>query len=281
LAAASLHAPLARFAGAMSLLAACRVIHATHRWQAAAPASVCRAWRPLRSSRACAPDRPTWAAGHLPRSLATRVAPEHEVQWFGLNPNVPEGPRVSHLPEWAKQEQRPPASLRFLGMALLTPLGIGAAGVHLFAGEAADEESDQAEYSRTILSWSLHYAGVLLSSAGAMHWGMQLAEFGVPRKSEYMGIYYLSRYTAPITFVLFGWLGSVLSASLPREASLWLLCGYAGLFTCDFFARAFEVAPPWWFRWRAGFSLTAVAFLLLLLLSERNVYLGDKPRMRM
>ncbi len=27
---------------------------------------------------------------------------------------------------------------------------------------------------------------------------------GVPKKSDFMGIYYLSRYTAPIVFVLFG-----------------------------------------------------------------------------
>ena len=31
-------------------------------------------------------------------------------------------------------------------------------------------------------------AGALLSCAGAMHWGMQLAELGVPKRSDYMGL---------------------------------------------------------------------------------------------
>ena len=30
-------------------------------------------------------------------------------------------------------------------------------------------------------------AGALLSCAGALHWGMQLAELGVPKRSDYMG----------------------------------------------------------------------------------------------
>merc|ERR1711972_1211115 len=104
----------------------------------------------------------------------------------------------------------------------------GAVAVHALAGgtEAGQEER---EYSRTVLSWTLHYAGAILSFAGAAHWGMQLAEFGVPRKSDYMGLYYLSRFSAPVVFVLFGWLGSVLSVADSAEAIMWLLSGYAGL----------------------------------------------------
>jgi hypothetical protein len=30
-------------------------------------------------------------------------------------------------------------------------------------------------------------AGALLSCAGALHWGMQLANLGVPKRSDYMG----------------------------------------------------------------------------------------------
>merc|ERR1711974_272164 len=74
-----------------------------------------------------------------------------------------------------------------------------------------------------VLSWTLHYAGALLSFSGAMHWGMQCAELGVPRRSDYMSLYYLSRFSAPVIFVFFGWLASVLSTAEPREASLWLL----------------------------------------------------------
>lgn len=96
-----------------------------------------------------------------------------------------------------------------------------------------------------------------------------------------MALYYLSRFSAPVIFVFFGWLGSVLSTAEPREASLWLLCGYVGLLSFDFLTRVFYLTPPWWFRWRATFSVVAIGSILLLLLSERNVYIGQKPMIRM
>lgn len=220
------------------------------------------------------------------RSWASRVPPELEVRF----PEHDAAGRTSHLPQWAKEELRPPWSLRILGASLLVPLGVGAAAVHLLASSlpaaeaqpvGTEEEEVAIEYSRTVLSWTLHYAGALLSCAGAAHWGMQLAEFGVPRRSDYMALYYLSRFSAPVVFVFFGWLGSVLSTAEPREASLWLLSGFVGLLSFDFLAGAFHIAPPWWFRWRAGFSLSAIGSVLILLLSERNLYLGQKPMIRM
>eukprot|EP00928_Gymnodinium_smaydae_P021070 TRINITY_DN18185_c0_g1_i1.p1 TRINITY_DN18185_c0_g1~~TRINITY_DN18185_c0_g1_i1.p1 ORF type:complete len:308 (+),score=47.32 TRINITY_DN18185_c0_g1_i1:24-947(+) len=201
---------------------------------------------------------------------------------------IKDAPRQNYMPEWAKQESQPPLRLRLLGAAMLAPLGLGAVAVHALARGDGDAVSDarssgdeSAEYSRVLLSWNLHYAGVLLAFAGAAHWGMQLAEFGVPLRSDNMGLYYLCRFSAPIVFVLFGWLGSVLSVADSWEAVMWLLTGYIGLLSCDFVAKAFYVAPPWWFRWRAGFTLGAVVSLLLILLSERNVYLGPKPKIQM
>eukprot|EP00933_Yihiella_yeosuensis_P061924 TRINITY_DN64798_c0_g1_i1.p1 TRINITY_DN64798_c0_g1~~TRINITY_DN64798_c0_g1_i1.p1 ORF type:complete len:316 (+),score=53.94 TRINITY_DN64798_c0_g1_i1:53-1000(+) len=208
--------------------------------------------------------------------------------------------RVWHLPPWAREEQRPPLHLQVLGVAMLIPLAIGAIGVHVLAlnggsgeellnGEASEELSadvllpvkDAADYSRTVLNWSIHYAGALLSVAGASHWGMQLAELGVPRRSDYMGLYYLCRFSAPAVFVFFGWVASVLSTALPTEATMWLLVGFVGLFSCDFLACAYRVTPAWWFRWRAGFGVSAMLCILLLMFSERNLYLGQKPKLRM
>jgi len=216
-----------------------------------------------------------------------RVPVEDEVQFPGSDG----APKPSYLPEWARAERRPPLFARVLGVALLAPLLAGAAAVHLLAGRIAmrgeeDEHPEegvvqQTEYSRQLLSWSLHYGGALLSFAGAMHWGMQLAEFGVPLRSDYMAIYYLGRYTAPLMFVLFGWLASVLSATLPREGCLWLLCGYSLLFSFDLLTWSFNIAPPWWFRWRACFSGLAALATFVLLLSERNLYLGQKPTIQM
>merc|ERR1712216_487054 len=103
------------------------------------------------------------------------------------------GEDVSYLPRWAQQETTPPATLKLLGACLLLPLVAGGVGVHLTVAEAGhpepsnvhdrvasyeqDVQHASVEYSRTLLSWSLHYAGALLAAAGAMHWGMQLAEF--------------------------------------------------------------------------------------------------------
>jgi len=216
------------------------------------------------------------------RRAATQAMPEPEVRF----PEHDAAGRKSHLPKWAQEEQSPPLSFRVLTACMLVPLGVGAAAVHALAGSAVtateiEEAENATEYSRTALSWTLHYSGALLSFAGAAHWGMQMAELGVPRRSDYMALYYLSRFSAPVVFVFFGWLGSVLSTAEPREAALWLLCGYVGLLSYDFLAKTFHIAPPWWFRWRAGFSLSAIATVLLLLLSERNAYVGQKPMIRM
>ncbi|CAE7537193.1 unnamed protein product, partial [Symbiodinium pilosum] len=195
--------------------------------------------------------------------------------------------RVWHLPEWAKEEQRPPGQMRVLGAAALLPLGMGSLAVHFAGSDPSDAEAIESsqvpsasDFARLSLNWSLHYAGALLSCAGAMHWGMQLAELGVPKRSDYMSLYYLCRYSAPAVFVFFGWVGSVFSTALPFEAALWLLSGFAGLLSFDFLAGAFRVTPAWWFRWRAGFGLSAITCILVLLLSERNLYLGQKPKMR-
>ncbi|CAL1170863.1 unnamed protein product [Cladocopium goreaui] len=199
--------------------------------------------------------------------------------------------RVWHLPDWAKQETKPPLQLRLLGFTMLLPLGAGSLAVHLLAEE--DQETENEDYSRMALNWSLHYAGALLSCAGALHWGMQLAELGVPKRSDYMGR----------VFVFFGWLGSVLTTALPVEASMWLFTGFFGLLShelrhrfndittavavtmgaqgTDFLAGAFRVVPAYWFRWRAAFNVSAMSCILVLLLSERNLYLGQKPKIRM
>eukprot|EP00930_Biecheleria_cincta_P080499 TRINITY_DN6879_c0_g1_i3.p1 TRINITY_DN6879_c0_g1~~TRINITY_DN6879_c0_g1_i3.p1 ORF type:complete len:300 (-),score=52.73 TRINITY_DN6879_c0_g1_i3:105-1004(-) len=196
--------------------------------------------------------------------------------------------RVLHIPDWAQKEPRPPFHLRVLGASLLVPLGAGALAVHLLATsdeaegqEAASEEVYTADYSRLALNWTLHYAGALLSCAGATHWGLQLAEFGVPRRSEFMGLYYLCRFSAPAVFVFFGWVGSVLSTALPMEAAMWLLSGFICLLSCDFLAGFYKVTPAWWFRWRAAFGLSAICSILVLLFSERNLYIGQKPKIRM
>eukprot|EP00931_Biecheleriopsis_adriatica_P004729 TRINITY_DN106359_c0_g1_i1.p1 TRINITY_DN106359_c0_g1~~TRINITY_DN106359_c0_g1_i1.p1 ORF type:complete len:290 (-),score=47.83 TRINITY_DN106359_c0_g1_i1:4-852(-) len=204
-----------------------------------------------------------------------------------------ETPVWHDLPAWAQQEGTPPLHLRVLGLSLLVPLGAGALTVHLLAtGEqeaTAMEEQEKAsaeaytaeDYSRLVLNWTLHYAGALLSCAGASHWGMQLAELGVPKRSDYMGLYYLCRFSAPAVFVFFGWVGSVLSTALPVEAAMWLLSGFLGLLSCDFLAGHYKVVPAWWFRWRAGFCVFAMVSIMILLLSERNLYLGQKPKIRM
>lgn len=198
--------------------------------------------------------------------------------------------RVLHIPDWAQKEPRPPFHLRVLGASLLVPLGAGALAVHLLAtgddevaeGEdAASLEASSADYSRLALNWTLHYAGALLSCAGATHWGLQLAEFGVPRRSEFMGLFYLCRFSAPAVFVFFGWVGSVLSTALPMEAAMWLLSGFICLLSCDFLAGFYKVTPAWWFRWRAAFGLSAICSILVLLFSERNLYIGQKPKIRM
>ncbi|CAJ1459650.1 unnamed protein product [Effrenium voratum] len=208
-----------------------------------------------------------------------------------------------YLPEWAMQEPAP-LHLKVLGASLLLPLGAGSLAVHLLAeaetetpgegtemeGTAGSEGRDVAELvevremsdqSRVALNWSLHYAGALLSCAGALHWGMQAAELGVPLRSDYMGLYYLSRFSGPAVFVFFGWVGSVLSTALPVEAALWLLTGFVGLFSFDFLSWAYHLTPRWWIRYRAAFSGLSVAGLFVLLLSERNLYLGQKPKIRM
>mmetsp|Transcript_51154 Transcript_51154/g.105781 ORF Transcript_51154/g.105781 Transcript_51154/m.105781 type:complete len:242 (-) Transcript_51154:17-742(-) len=210
-----------------------------------------------------------------------------DVRRVASGPSAPQKDhRVWHLPEWAKEEKRPPRQMLALGAALLLPLGVGSLAVHFLDADAEESEeaeipSTKADLSRLSLNWSLHYAGALLSSAGAMHWGMQLAEIGVPKRSEYMSLYYLCRFSAPAVFVFFGWVGSVFSTALPFEAALWLLSGFAGLLSFDFLAGAFRITPAWWFRWRAGFNLSAISCILVLLLSERNLYLGQKPKMRM
>uniref|UniRef100_A0A7S1F5T2 Uncharacterized protein n=1 Tax=Noctiluca scintillans TaxID=2966 RepID=A0A7S1F5T2_NOCSC len=187
---------------------------------------------------------------------------------------------VNHLPQWAKDEERPSTVLKVAGGALLLPLIYGSFAVHALAGDGQEGEG-QAEYSRDVLSYTIHYAGGLLSFNAALHWGMQLAEFGVPRQSEYMALYYLSRYSAPVVFVFFGWLGSVMSSSVPEDACMFLITGYVGMMSCDFVATIVSVAPVWWFKWKAGFCACAIASLLLLMFSERNVYLGQTPMLRM
>jgi hypothetical protein len=42
-----------------------------------------------------------------------------------------------------------------------------------------------------------------------------------------------------------------------------------------------QVVPAYWFRWRAAFNVSAMSCILVLLLSERNLYLGQKPKIRM
>lgn len=125
--------------------------------------------------------------------------------------------RVWHLPDWAKQETKPPLQLRLLGFTMLLPLGAGSLAVHLLAEE--DQETENEDYSRMALNWSLHYAGALLSCAGALHCGMQLANLGVPKRSDYMGLYYLCAFMVDCTdkYTRCGWQSTLMSPWLTKK----------------------------------------------------------------
>ena len=103
---------------------------------------------------------------------------------------------LKKCPEWAKSREIP-TSAKLWGTALVFPLIAGAVLVHLlpllpegWGGgntklllETGEQTGEQTDCARTLLSGCVKYAAMLVAWQSAIHWGMQLAQYGLPKTS--------------------------------------------------------------------------------------------------
>lgn len=106
---------------------------------------------------------------------------------------VPKKYMVGNLPEWGK-DRRVPRIARILTVLTAAPIVLGGLLLHLLP--LLDENAPitvKESRGRDVLSFTFYYASMVLAFQGAVHWGMQLAEFGLPRYAETQSMYYFSR----------------------------------------------------------------------------------------
>jgi len=133
-----------------------------------------------------------------------------------------------------------------------TPLWLGTGGLVPFVMLASATWAMPEAYTPTLLFWLTSYAAVVLSFAGAVHWGIALLH---PDMSEQDQSVFMTWSVVP---ALVGWV----SLLMPSKTGLLLLiASYVIQYAADRqLAQRFRI-PAWYLRLRTG--LTSVAVLCL------------------
>jgi hypothetical protein len=135
-----------------------------------------------------------------------------------------------------------------------TPLWLGTGGLVPFVVLASATWAMPDAYTPPLLFWLTSYAAVVLSFAGAVHWGIALLH---PDMSEQDQSVFMTWSVVP---ALVGWV----SLLMPSKTGLLLLiASYVIQYAADRqLAQRFRI-PTWYLRLRTG--LTSVAVLCLAL----------------
>ncbi|CAI7723505.1 conserved protein, unknown function [Plasmodium vivax] len=137
-------------------------------------------------------------------------------------------------------------------------------------------EVGRENYIRDIFSFEVYCCSCILVFHGGFNSLLQLIQYGVPPTRKYKGLYNSLRLISSIIPLFFGLITSSLCESFPKDSIFLLMLSYMSLLLNYYLLHNKCLIPAWMFR-QCKLLICIVLFnLLLLLISEAQIYRGRK-----
>lgn len=137
-------------------------------------------------------------------------------------------------------------------------------------------EVGKENYIRDIYSFEIYCCSSILVFHGGFNSLLQLIQYGVPPKRKYKGLYNSLRLISSIIPLFFGLITSSLCESFPKDSILLLMLSYTSLLLNYYLLHNKCLVPAWLFQ-QCKLLVCFVLFnLVLLLISEAQIYRGRK-----
>ncbi|KJP87195.1 hypothetical protein AK88_03111 [Plasmodium fragile] len=137
-------------------------------------------------------------------------------------------------------------------------------------------EIGRENYIRDIFSLEIYCCSCILVFHGGFNSLLQLIQYGVPPTRKYKGLYNSLRLISSIIPLFFGLITSSLCESFPRDSILLLMLSYMSLWLNYYLLHNKCLIPAWMFRQSKFLICFVLLNLVLLLISEAQIYRGRK-----
>ncbi|EUD69020.1 hypothetical protein C922_00711 [Plasmodium inui San Antonio 1] len=137
-------------------------------------------------------------------------------------------------------------------------------------------EMGRENYIRDIFSFEIYCCSCILVFHGGLNSLLQLIQYGVPPTRKYKGLYNSLRLIYSIIPLFFGLITSSLCDSFPKDSILLLMLSYMSLLLNYYLLHNKCLIPAWMFRQCKFLTFFVLFNLLLLLISEAQIYRGRK-----
>ncbi|GAW83543.1 hypothetical protein, conserved [Plasmodium gonderi] len=142
-------------------------------------------------------------------------------------------------------------------------------------------EIDKENYIRDIFSLEIYSCSCFLVFHGGFNSLLQLIQYGIPPKRKYKGLYNSLRFISSIIPLFFGLITASLCENFPRDSIFLLIISYMSLLLNYYLLHTKCLTPAWMFRQCKILICFIIFNLLLLLISEAQIYRGRKVSMQL
>ncbi|SBT82498.1 conserved Plasmodium protein, unknown function [Plasmodium ovale] len=129
---------------------------------------------------------------------------------------------------------------------------------------------------RDMFTFEIYCSSCFLSFHGGFNSLLQLIHYGVPHKRKYKGLYNSLRFISSLIPLFFGLLSASLCENFPKDSILLLILSYLTLLLNYYLLHIKCLVPVWLYRQYKIVISVILLNLLLLLLSEAQIYKGRR-----
>ncbi|SBT80850.1 conserved Plasmodium protein, unknown function [Plasmodium malariae] len=139
-------------------------------------------------------------------------------------------------------------------------------------------EVNKESYIRDILTLEIYCCSCFLVFNGGFNSFLQLIQYAIPPNRKYKGLRNSLRFISSLIPLFFGLVSSSLCESFPKDSILLLCVSYITLLLNYYFLHIKCLIPAWMFKEHKIVISVVILNLLLLLISEAQIYRGRKVK---
>ncbi|CRG97730.1 conserved Plasmodium protein, unknown function [Plasmodium gallinaceum] len=137
-------------------------------------------------------------------------------------------------------------------------------------------EIDKENYIRDILTLEIYFSSCFLAFNGGFNSLLQLIQYAIPPNRKYKGLYNSLRYISSLIPIFFSLISTSLCENFPRDSLFLLVLSYLTLLLNYYLLHIKCLIPVWVFKQYKVIISIIILNLLLLLISEAQLYKGRK-----
>ncbi|CRH02590.1 conserved Plasmodium protein, unknown function [Plasmodium relictum] len=163
-----------------------------------------------------------------------------------------------------------PSCFKIIHYIILFILSSGVILIHVLP------EVNKEHYIRDILTLEIYISSCFLAFNGGFNSLLQLIQYAIPPNRKYKGLYNSLRFISSLIPIFFSLISTSLCENFPRDSLFLLVLSYLTLLLNYYLLHIKCLIPVWVFKQYKIIISIVILNLLLLLISEAQLYKGRK-----